>query len=221
MSSVDDQKPLPEGWSRVKSRSQNRYYYIHNESQKTQWDFPSDADSPPAKRLRVEHTSFSKDKPSIAIIVPFRDLHPEQQRSAHLAKFVPHMRKFLQTLQTQKRITSFHIYIVDQSKDGRKFNRGKLLNIGFDVASKNHNIFIFHDVDLLPHDDLGSWYAKYPQNPIHIARVWKQYANNPKYFGGIVSMSEEQYRKINGYPNTFWYVWPRWLRVINNLEFQH
>jgi hypothetical protein len=93
------------------------------------------------------------------------------------------------------------------------------LNIGFDLACKQqqqqqnsktttprrpHDLFIFHDVDLLPADDLGPWYAKFPKRPIHIARVWKRYSNNPKYFGGIVSFSKTDYRKINGYPNTFW-----------------
>lgn len=221
--SSNDQKPLPKGWVRHMSRSQNRYYFIHTATQKTQWTFPTpdqadddDSAAPPAvKRARLDQPApnFTKSKPSVAIIVPFRDLHPEQQRSAHLARFVPHMTKFLSKLQSQGRIAFFHVYIVDQSNDGRKFNRGKLLNIGFDVAVKRHNIFIFHDVDLLPHDDLGAWYSKYPEKqPVHIARVWKQYSNNPKYFGGIVSMSEEHYRAINGYPNTFWYV--KWMMLF-------
>mmetsp|Transcript_47473 Transcript_47473/g.100875 ORF Transcript_47473/g.100875 Transcript_47473/m.100875 type:complete len:164 (+) Transcript_47473:98-589(+) len=44
----------------------------------------------------------------------------------------------------------------------------------------------------------------FPTKPLHIARVWDRYANNPKYFGGIVSFSEEDMKRINGYPNTFW-----------------
>jgi N-terminal domain of galactosyltransferase len=59
-------------------------------------------------------------------------------------------------------------------------------------------------VDLLPSEDLAPWYAKFPKRPIHIARVWNRYSNNPKYFGGVVSFSKADYRKINGYPNTFW-----------------
>lgn len=157
---------------------------------------------------------------SVAIIVPFRDLHPEQNRSEHLKKFVPHMLDFLRKLQISKQVhknnnhsnanvnvvEDYHIYIVEQSNDGRKFNRGKLLNIGFDYAKRTrpHDVFIFHDVDLLPADDLGSWYARFPRRPIHIARCWDRYSNNPKYFGGIVSFSASDMRRINGYPNTFW-----------------
>ena len=33
---------------------------------------------------------------------------------------------------------------------------------------------------------------------------WDRYSNNEKYFGGIVSFSEDDMKRINGYPNTFW-----------------
>mmetsp|Transcript_2610 Transcript_2610/g.3483 ORF Transcript_2610/g.3483 Transcript_2610/m.3483 type:complete len:384 (-) Transcript_2610:369-1520(-) len=157
------------------------------------------------------------DATSVAIIVPFRDLHAAQKRAAHLSQFVPHMHEFFTKLKERGLVSDYHIYIVEQSNDERKFNRGKLLNIGFDMASKQHtkpdskgrrnpphDVFIFHDVDLLPADDLGSWYSKFPTKPLHIARVWDRYSNNPKYFGGIVSFSKSDYKRINGYPNTFW-----------------
>lgn len=147
------------------------------------------------------------DATSVAIIVPFRDLHPAQNRSKHLKAFVPHMVKFLTKQKKDGLVSDFHIYIMNQSDDGRKFNRGKLLNIGFDMARKSkrgHDVFIFHDVDLLPNDDLGAWYARFPKTPIHIARVWDRYSGNPKYFGGVVSFSSSDYKRINGFPNTFW-----------------
>mmetsp|Transcript_2970 Transcript_2970/g.4370 ORF Transcript_2970/g.4370 Transcript_2970/m.4370 type:complete len:360 (+) Transcript_2970:40-1119(+) len=150
------------------------------------------------------------DSTSVAIIVPYRDLHEKQQRAAHLKEFIPHMHQFLTKLKHKNLVSDYHIYIVEQSNDGRKFNRGKLLNIGFDYARKNslvkpkHDVFIFHDVDLLPDDNLAEWYAQFPQVPIHVARVWDRYSNNPKYFGGVVSFSESDYKRINGYPNTFW-----------------
>ena len=142
---------------------------------------------------------FDWDGRSVAIIVPFRDLHVEQNRAAHLEQFVPHMLQFLSAC---KGIRSYAIYIVEQSDDGRKFNRGKLLNIGFQQAKHNtkaaHDVFVFHDVDLLPQPDLHRWYAKFPTKPLHIARVWDRYSNNPKYFGGVVSFSSSDYKRING-----------------------
>lgn len=167
------------------------------------------ADKPAAKRPKPSTDDSAlalTEKTSVAIIVPYRDLHESQQRSAHLKKFIPHMHQFFKKLLKKNLVSNYHVYIVEQSNDGRKFNRGKLLNIGFDYARKQnmHDVFIYHDVDLLPQDDLGEWYAKFPKTPIHIARVWDRYSNNPKYFGGVVSFSSSDYRRINGYPNTFW-----------------
>lgn len=144
------------------------------------------------------------DKTCVAIIVPYRDIHEAQQRAAHLKKFVPHMISFLNRCKRELQyISDYHIYIIEQSNDQRKFNRGKLLNIGFDIArtkfaKRNHDVFIFHDVDLLPDQDLAVWYTKFPTFPIHIARVWDRYSGNPKYFGGVVSFSSSDYKRING-----------------------
>ena len=67
----------------------------------------------------------------------------------------------------------------EQSCDGRKFNRGKLLNAGFDLA---HGVgdgafgsYIFHDVDLLPGRDLRETYLAAPRAgaPVHVARLYE------------------------------------------------
>jgi hypothetical protein len=175
-----------------------------------------EARNPSNKKLRTEIETSTDDvdpflaladSTNIAIIVPYRDLHPEQNRSKHLTSFVPHMIQFLKQLKRQSKVSDYHIYIIEQSDDQRKFNRGKLLNIGFDLAKKSkrkHDVFIFHDVDLLPQNDLSDAYAAFPKAPYHIARVWDRYSNNPKYFGGVVSFSSSDFKRINGYPNTFW-----------------
>ena len=115
-------------------------------------------------------------------------------------RFVPEISRFL--ISSGK---TFKVYIIEQSADGRKFNRGKLLNIGFDIAKKEGaEIFIFHDVDLLPSIELLPYYTTPSSNPVHIARVWNRYNGNNKYFGGIVNFSRSQFEKINGFPNNFW-----------------
>jgi hypothetical protein len=95
---------------------------------------------------------------------------------------------------------------VEQSNDHRRFNRGKLLNIGFKLAkAQSPSVYIFHDVDLLPSLELLPYYSNPPHaNPVHIARVWNRYSLNPNYFGGIVAFSGEQFERINGFPNNFW-----------------
>lgn len=165
----------------------------------------SDGDLPPAKRGRMGKDGPSAPPPpltapKVAVIVPFRDLHSEQKRQQHLTKFVPELTAFLTASGK-----AFFIYIVEQSSDGRKFNRGKLLNIGFELACRDGcQVFVLHDVDLIPSVELLPWYTRVPEQPVHIARVWNRYSNNPKYFGGIVAFSEVQFRQINGFPNNFW-----------------
>lgn len=135
--------------------------------------------SPPAKRPRQQAPSPPPAPPrdgentddavikrtKVAIIVPYRDLDPAQRRSAHLEQFVPYMEDFLSKAVgggaaagsgTGATMEGFRVYVVEQSADGRKFNRGKLLNIGFDLARQEGcAAFLFHDVDLLPSDKLG------------------------------------------------------------------
>jgi hypothetical protein len=168
---------------------------------------PKPKPKPKPTTVDVDALLALADTTNVAIIVPYRDLHVEQKREAHLKQFVPHMISFLTKLVKARKVSDFHIYIVEQSDDGRKFNRGKLLNIGFDAAKKRsqkHDVFIFHDVDLLPQPDLAEAYATFPKTPYHIARVWDRYSNNPKYFGGVVAFSASDFKRINGYPNTFW-----------------
>lgn len=136
----------------------------------------------------------------IAIIVPFRDLDPQKIRTKQLEEFKRYMNEYFNKTDCQ-----FKLFIITQSNDERKFNRGKLLNIGFKLADEEgYTNFIFHDVDLLPSPELLKYYMKLHENPVHIARVWDRYAGNPKYFGGIVAFTKEQFDKINGFPNNFW-----------------
>ena len=64
----------------------------------------------------------------IAVIVPFRD-QLEQDRSAQLKAFEQHMTAFLKG-------GRFVIIVVRQSQDGRKFNRGQLLNAGAQTVAR-------------------------------------------------------------------------------------
>jgi hypothetical protein len=151
--------------------------------------------------LRAEKKIAKKAESTakIAIIVPFRDSEDEKPRTAQLNQFVTYMETYLSGYE-------YKIFVIEQTEDGRKFNRGQLLNIGFDLAKKEgYNNFVFHDVDLLPSEELKKYYINIPgNNPIHIAAVWDRYGSNPKYFGGIVAFSKELFEKINGYPNNFW-----------------
>ena len=50
----------------------------------------------------------------IAIIVPYRDLHPAQKRAEHLKKFIAYMGPFMEkAINHFGSNTKFHIFIVD------------------------------------------------------------------------------------------------------------
>ena len=184
-------------WSIQYSKTYQKTYYFNKITGKTSWTIPDalinkeggsieanndenggDKDSePPIKKQRRELVSSSalsssSQHPKVAIIVPFRDLDPKQSRYDHLRVFVPYMTSFLSNTNSN---TNFKIFIIEQSNDERKFNRGKLLNIGFDIAKKSgYEVFIFHDVDLLPHPKLLPLYLSIPSSPLHIARLWNR-----------------------------------------------
>ena len=97
------------------------------------------------------------------------------------------------------------IFVIKQSFDTNKFNRGKLLNVGYKIAEKQKfNTFILHDVDLLPEPGLFPLYTTYPEKPIHIGSLWKDKYDYKNFVGGIISFNKDDYKKINGFPNFFW-----------------
>jgi len=67
---------------------------------------------------------------SLCVIVPFRD-QPEQNRGEQLDIFA---RRLPQFLRQHARLPRLHVIVVEATQDGYKFNRGKLLNIGYALA---------------------------------------------------------------------------------------
>jgi predicted glycosyltransferase involved in capsule biosynthesis len=131
----------------------------------------------------------SMHKASFTIIVPFRE-QAEQKRGEHLKKFLKHFEKL-----------EYPVLVVEQ-EEGKKFNRGMLLNIGADLA--NSEYVIFHDVDLLPKKTVIPYYEVFPDSPIHIGKTWREKYNNEGFLGGVISISQADFKSINGFPNNFW-----------------
>ena len=156
-----------------------------------------------AKTELVEPVDYRKvnRRYKFSLIVPYRD-NPYQERKQQLDSFVPYMTDYLTRLGANY---DFCIIVVEQSQDGRKFNRGQLLNVGFRIAQEQGcDYHILHDVDLLPDDELLGYYAFYPSSPLHIAAVWEKYQYLDLYFGGVCAFTTEHFEKVNGYPNNFW-----------------
>lgn len=124
----------------------------------------------------------------LTIVVPYRD------RESHLFIFSKEIPKFLNK-------QNFDIIIVEQL-DNKPFNRGKLLNIGFDFNKNCSDYFCFHDIDMIP---IESDYT-YPDKPYHMATNVEQFGggSHPLYYGGVNIFNKEDFIKINGYSNDFW-----------------
>ena len=156
------------------------------------------------KQIMNEKKIYSKNNNlSFAIIVPYRDnLDGSKVRYNQMLKFIKYMPTYLNKLGKK---FEYKIIIIEQANH-KKFNRGRLLNIGFLLSKHKFNYFIFHDIDLIPNIDLLHYYGCYPSKPIHLASVWDKYTKGSFsfYFGGVNSFNKTDFEAINGYPNDYW-----------------
>lgn len=121
-----------------------------------------------------------------SIIIPFRD------RSQQLSFLLDHCLKFFQSY-----IKDVEIIIIEQLDD-KKFNRGKLLNIGFN-ESDFADFIITHDVDIIPSEKLIKEF--YTINSYDALRIFTGHKNS---LGGICKLSNSSFKKVNGFPNNIW-----------------
>jgi hypothetical protein len=126
----------------------------------------------------------------LGIIVPYRD------REQQLKRFLTHMKDYLKDIE-------YEIFIIEQS-EGKSFNRGKLLNVGYKYAvEKGCDYFVFHDVDMLPEDVDYS----YSEKPLHLATHLQEHDYETTffdYFGGVTMFTKEDFKTINGFSNEYW-----------------
>nr|XP_046262753.1 beta-1,4-galactosyltransferase 1 [Scatophagus argus] len=131
----------------------------------------------------------------VAIIIPFR------KRDEHLKYWLYYLHPILQRQQLD-----YGVYVINQD-DNEIFNRAKLLNVGYVEALKEYDYecFVFSDVDLIPMDDRNTY--KCFSQPRHLSVSMDKFGFRlpyNQYFGGVSSMSKQQYLKINGFPNNYW-----------------
>ncbi|XP_005100646.2 beta-N-acetyl-D-glucosaminide beta-1,4-N-acetylglucosaminyl-transferase [Aplysia californica] len=137
-------------------------------------------------------TCMAREK--TAIIIPFRD------RPSHLHVLLLNLIPLL-----KRQNIDFTLFVIEQELPG-PFNRGLLHNAGFIEASKlgDYNCFIFHDVDLIPINDLNFYHCN--DNPTHFISGLNKFKYKllyPTMFGGVVSFTDDQFRQINGASNLY------------------
>ncbi|XP_063812831.1 beta-1,4-galactosyltransferase 4-like isoform X2 [Pseudophryne corroboree] len=151
------------------------------------------------KNRMVENGNYRpencKSQQKVAILIPHRN------REKHLLYLLYHLHPFLQRQQLE-----YGIFVIHQAGDA-KFNRAKLLNVGYLEALKEEkwDCFILHDVDLVPENDFNTYLCD--SEPKHLvvgrnATGYKLWYKN--YFGGVTAMSRDQFARVNGYSNSYW-----------------
>ena len=168
-----------------------------------------------------KQTVIPKHTINVAIIVPFKNEQyliniKGQNRKEHLEAFKKHMKPFsrqmIENARSKNIDLTVDIYIIEQTTQELKFNRGALINAGVQYAQnkKKYISFIIHDVDLLPkitsvEDYLLSTLDNVNESIslIHLAKTWNRYKNIERFIGGVLIIRESFFNEINGYPNFF------------------
>lgn len=122
------------------------------------------------------------------VLIPYRN------RKEHIDYFLEHSWKLI-----KQYLPNTKLVIIEQ-EEGKLFNRGKILNVGFKEYVDKTNYFITQDVDVNPTEKGIELYKKIPldKNIIGI------YCAPCITLGGIIKISSEDIKTINGFPNNFW-----------------
>ena len=123
------------------------------------------------------------------IIIPYR------HREAHLDYFIKHTVPLF-----QKYLPNIKVVVVEQN-DGKLFNRGAVLNVGFKEYQNKTKYFFTHDVDINPTEKcIKEYYVK----EVDEENIMGIYTSKHNTLGGIIKINESTIHKINGFPNDIW-----------------
>jgi len=121
------------------------------------------------------------------ILIPYRD------RKSDLKYFLNNSYPLL-----KKHVEGLKILIIEQV-DGKPFNRGKTLNVGFMESESDY--YFTHDVDINPTEEMIKSTYKKEVLDHSIMGIYTSCCNT---LGGIIKMRSSTFEKINGFSNNFW-----------------
>lgn len=97
----------------------------------------------------------------------------------------------------------FKVVVVEQADTG-PFNRGALLNVGYQLSAHEAKWLIFHDVDLLPVSP-DCDYSR-PCGFSHVSNRIEQYGFTlpyRNYVGGVLACTAQAFATVNGFSNKY------------------
>ena len=117
---------------------------------------------------------------------------PYRKREEHLKYFIDKTVPLIkQTMPDTK------VVVVEQA-EGKLFNRGKVLNVGFKEYMDKTEYFITHDVDINPNIEIVKELYTKNEDIISI------YSAHKISLGGIIKIKHNILFDINGFPNNIW-----------------
>lgn len=123
------------------------------------------------------------------IVIPYRN------RETHLDYFIKNTVPLIQEFLPNTRI------VVVEQNEGKLFNRGAVLNVGFKEYKDKTKYFFTHDVDLNPTKKcIQEYYIK----EVDDTNVLGIYTSQCDTLGGIIKVTSDTIHKINGFPNDIW-----------------
>jgi len=122
------------------------------------------------------------------IIIPYRD------RASHLKYWLKNTYPLI-----KKVIPDVEVIVVEQT-EGKKFNRGATINIGYLYYNNEEYSYITQDVDVNPIDDkIINLYGKNVEQDTFLGIY-----SDGQTLGGIVKCTGTTFKKVNGFPNDYW-----------------
>lgn len=160
---------------------------------------------PKKLNLKIDKNPLTSNR--VAIIVPYRN-SPYHDYKQIKHKFLKNMTSMLSKYcqHVYGKSDMFKIFIIEQSEDQRKFNRGQLFNLGASIANQEgFTHLVFHSIRAKPSNELIPYYFSFDsmnQAPISIYFDWFEFQQRI-YFNQITGFSVSMFKKL-GYPNQFW-----------------
>jgi beta-1,4-galactosyltransferase 1 len=118
---------------------------------------------------------------------------PYREREQHLKYFIENTVPLIQS-----NLSNSKVVVIEQN-EGKLFNRGAILNIGFKEYENKSKYFITHDVDINPSIEVIKNIYSDKNNDMYRIRT-----PHDESLGGIIKVKHNIIFNMNGFPNNIW-----------------